>query len=262
MKRYSFDLGTTTLEILTNDLINSEDLDTVFKLIQFVRYDFNHIIHNSSAYRLNSAGIDTPVLVTPEFRHYLKINISEADKSKHDFMPFYRKNGVIEKNAISNIIEIEDNIATKKSEILFKSNLLLQAYLIDLIFENIKSLKIKSFLLHTKNFARSFGTNSWDVTLEIESGENYTTKLINKSIGVHNITQSEKRKIPDTFANKDMGIEAVYTIVPSVTCIDSKIIASRISKIFTESALKRFAKENSQEFILVDSDLRIHKFED
>ncbi|MCA9386464.1 hypothetical protein KC669_00350 [Candidatus Dojkabacteria bacterium] len=260
MKKYSFNLGTTTLEIITPSIIKESDLDVIFKLIQFIRYDFNHIIHNSSAYRLNSAGINVPVLVTPEFKHYLKTNIFECDKSDQKFLPFYKKHGKIEKDSMINVLKIEENIVKKESDILFKSNLILQPYLIDLIFEKVKTLKIKSFLLSTKNYHRCFGSEIWDVSLEIEPQNNYTTKICNAAIGIHFIATNEEEDNKNFFANSDSFVNPLYAIMPSKTCIDSKISSLIIKTLRTESALKRFAKETKQSFILVDEDLKTTEF--
>ncbi len=244
---HNFDLGTTPLLIKNKKAIDSNALDTIFKLIQFIRFDFNHTIHNSSGYRLNDAKIGVPFLVTPEFVSYLKLNLSFLNKS---FNPF---NDIKETGTSNELVTIYDHTLVKNYSFSFNTQVLLQPYLVDTIFQFLKGKKVKNFLVQTNSFFRADNKDEWEIEYTFDEGESLEDAIKGEASAV--IYNNSKKEIPNLsgFANKDEVIKTAYAITKSESCIECKVKALELFNFYTDSGLKIHAQKNRIDFLIVDN---------
>ncbi len=258
MFKHNFDFGSSNLIIWSEKKIKDSYLDQIFKLLQFIKYDFNRNIHNSSAYRFNAANEGANVLLTPEFVFFLKRNIEIATDS--GLSPFYDNNKKTIKN-IDELVEIEDNLITKNKNIYFDTKVLLQAFVVDTIFDLLAGFKLKDFLISTHNYHRSNGNRSWKVSFTLEENQEFTTKLINQAIGLNfNDNYLKPNKQATKFASLDLPIVHKFSIFKAETAIETLILASGLKKIYLKSHFENYAHQNNSSFVIYDLDDNKHIF--
>lgn len=260
MYKHTFDLGSTPLEVTTEKVINKNILDTIFELVQYIRYDFNHTIHNSSGYRFNTGKDSVPFLVSKEFTHYLKVNRSLKSKF---FNPFYILDGKKKKSFDSNFefFHIEENTIIKDGEYFFNTQLLLESYLSDIIFDFLVDNNLKGFLLSTNNFYRSDKKKSWDILNNLEDHDiKINENIQNETVGVVFNNRKDPKENIDIFGVSDHLIDVDLIILKEKSFINTKMKGLEILKIQTESGLNHYAKKHGINFKIVDSESNLIEF--
>ncbi len=253
MVRYNFDLGTTPILITTRKQITQEILDSIFKLIQFVRFDFNHTIHNSSGNRLTNAKVGVPFLVSPEFIHYLNLNKENLTKN---FTPFLSKKDNTRANASGDdLFSIQEHTVVKKYDFNFNSQIILQPYILDLIYELLSDKGYKNFLIQTNSYYRADKNGSWKIKYEIEDDIEIPDSIENEASGIIYNTINKKINPISGFANLDTNVTPSYAILKTESCVKCKVRAMDLFDVTTDSGFRMHSKNKQQEFIIIDSDL-------
>lgn len=261
MLKHSFDIGTTTLNIVTEEALSQEIMDHIFEVVQFIRYDFSKNIHESSGYRFNISDINIPTPVTPEFLFYLKLNINEYNLTDSSFSPFIVTDKTDEKIMLADYIAIEDNIVVKKKKIHFSTNTLLKPFIVDSITQILDLYEKKSFLLYTDNFYLAKGNKEWQLDIDSDF-EGYIPKsLKNDSIGIFlNKFSNSEKKVPKKFASQDEAFSPEWLIYKEKANIAHFIRGYEISDLQTEGDLKIYCQDENIEVIACLKEGKIKRF--
>ena len=250
MYKHSFDFGSTPIEIIAEERIKKNILDEIFKLIQFVRFDFNYKVHHSSAYELNDAAVDSPVKLSTEFIHYLKINITKTLFSEGQFNPFRAEENIEE------AILVEGNQVIKKSPAFFDSTVLMLAFTLDQIAETLIANKLETFLISTRDLHFGFGDKSWEVKFEVEDEFEYEVELTNEAAGLdfnkNYLTQKPQSR--DKFGIKDSEMIMKYCIFKTANAVTFKVISKILEKMTYKSDFQEFSTLNKIPVHIIDKD--------
>ena len=251
MIKYNFTLGTTPLTIQTTKKATTEILDQIFSLIQFFRFDFNHTIHNSSGYRFNDTKINIPFLTSKEFIQYLKINY---DYLSENFNPFFGDEHS-KKKIPELIFGTERHTIIKKNNVFFNTQILLQAFIIDVIFDLLLEKDFRDILINTSSFYKADNKRDWEIEFLIENNLSIKDSIRGETKAILYNSQKNPVNRPTGFANKDRVIKSEYIILKANSCVEARIDAFDIFKITTDSGFKAHAQDKKSNFIVIDSNL-------
>jgi len=257
MYKQSFDIGVTPLTITSEKKIKEKYLDQIFRLIQFVKYDFNHKIHNSSSYRLNDTKKEVYCPLSKEFIYFLKQNHKFSLETKELFNPFSIKND--DDFPLEKILVYSKAYVVKKADFVFDSSLLLQQFLIDTVYDLLKAKKIKTFLVNTQNYFSASGKKEWNISMDIDSDVVFEASLKNAAIGL-NFNKEFKEQKPEKFGGITSTLNPKFIIFQSSTAIENKVYAEYLKNLKSENEYKHFAKKNNQKIIVFDLDNKKYEF--
>ncbi len=229
-------------------------------MIQFIKYDFNHSIHHSSAYILNDTPPGSAIFLSKEFAFYLKLNIKLSSKNK--ISPFSIENESINGKSAKKIYDFDNTDVVKKSKVFFNSHTLIEAFVVDSVFEMLENNKCKGFLIATNNIYRANQGRKWNVDFEIENDLTFKKTIEDLTYTLHfNEAYKTQKKETVRFATLDKVFEWKFALIKSNNAIESKIIMERLKDLTMYSEFKSFAHEKNLQFICVDKDDLPHHFE-
>jgi hypothetical protein len=257
MYKHSFDFGSSNLSIVSKKVLKKQLLDQIFRFIQFVRYDVSHIIHNSSGYTLNTTEENTVCNLSKEFIYYLKFNFQKAKETDFAFYPF--KPNKTKKLEFEDIFTVEKNLVIKKVKIFFDSTILLQAFIMDQIFDLLKENEISDFIIDNQNYYRSDGFSEWPVTFKVENLPEFKRVLKEGSLSL-NFNFNKNLKPKYTFGSMSKLLKYKYAIYQTDTCVDSVLLNWELQKLSTEFDYKSFAHLNKIDLTVIDEHDNIVEF--
>jgi hypothetical protein len=259
MNTYDFEFGTASIELHSKKDLKEQLLSELRKNVQFIRYDFNKNIHSSSAYRFNTAPVGSPFLVSIEFIDFLLANSEETEASEYVLVPFYSNSDSVI-NPIRSNFTVDNNTLIKHSEIFLDTGVLIQAYVVDFIFEKCLSENVKNFSVKSQSYARSNGKTDYEIAFSIEDDINFTAPTGNTAYCLHHNEEENPDNKISRFANSDIGIDCVYVITNAPTCMRAKSLATILSKNRSVSQFKSASTNFKKDIFVIDSNLEIHSF--
>lgn len=260
MFKHTFDFGSDNLEIISAKKIETSLLDKIFKFIQFVRYDFNPNIHGSSAYNFNNASQSEVISVTHDFINYLRLFLDEVVDSNNLFFPFESSQDFDMNIDILSLIDIRSENILKRVDIVADFNKLLKPFIIDFVFELIKSEKYENIIVLFEDIVRVDEKAKWKAKFEITELTKISRDIRNSSISFsYNPLNRSKTGIKG-FTGNPAQIFPLFVLLTAENAMKSKSTSTAISQMNNVYEIEKFIKGKKYDSMIVDSELQNHYF--
>lgn len=260
MYKQTFEFTTYPLVLKSKKLLSHETLMEVFEFIQFVKYDFNQDIHNSSAYLFNVSPIRTPTLSNDKFTYYLRRNLEIAEATGNYFNPFYTlENLTGDIDPVENI-ETTGYAFVKLREILFNTKPLFEAFALDTIYSILKLAGVTDFMLESKHFRMASGRVRWPIKYQVEDKVFHKTYISSGTIYFHYV-EEEIPDVPSAYNVDTAGLVDPNLIVfETISAIDGKAFGALTEGFYTKKHFQDFAFDKRMNLIMYDTKNKSHQF--
>ena len=260
MFKQTIEFTTHPIEIITIRELTNDVLTEIYDFIQFVKYDFNQDIHNSSAYLFNASDIGTPTLSNENFTYYLKKNIECVTKSKHAFNPFYSKSFKQDTDHPDRIIDINGYAFAKERPILFNTKLLMEAFVVDTVYEMLKLAEVHTFSISSRHVRRVDERQAWNISYPIEEKQTYKSKIQNGTVFFYYPKMVNKKRVEIYNIDKNKYLIPRVIVIESIDAITCRIYASMTKPLTTKREFEDFAFKHRIQVIVYDDEGQSHRY--
>lgn len=246
---YHFPFLSSEIKFEFIENINSDIALGINEIVQVLKKDLSSKYVNSSAYKLNNASKNIPVIVSPEFIDYVDINLKYYSATVGDFNPFLDNLNKYNLNEIINIIP-EESAIIKLSNFRFDSSLL-KFYILKKIINFLDFNNITNYYFSYIDIVGSFGNITWNANFKIPDTKSSVHFKLNNSYGYLFVANKNKKvKNYSKFANLDKKIDSDFIILKGKNLIDLKILSYEIENMTWLHQYKGFAAENKINVII------------
>lgn len=258
--KQSINFTTQPLVIKTKKVLSHEVLMQISRFIQFVKYDFNMDIHNSSAYLFNASPLQTPTFTNYEFVYYLKKNIECAQLTNDKFNPFYTISNLSEEVSVTEEVEIEGEAVVKFSPIYFNTKPLLEAFVLDTTYDLLEKDDIREFVLETRHFTRVKSKKAIEVKYEIEDKNYYLSKIQHGTVYFHYVEDKQRKFVTGHNIDSSVYLDPSVIVIESQEAINARIIAEMAEGLYTKKQFEDFAFKHRVRLVIYDKQTTSHTF--
>lgn len=260
MYKHTFDFSSDNLQIISSQKIKPTLLDKIFKFIQFVRYDFNPNIHGSSAYNFNNSKQEEVISVTHDFISFLKLFLFEVVDSNNLFFPFESSNEFDMNTDILSLIDIRGENILKRVDIVADFNKLLKAFIIDFVFELIKSEKYQNVIVLFEDIVRVDEIATWKTKFEIFENTRITRVIQNSTISLSYNPLNLSKKGIKGFTGSPYKIFPLFVLLNAENAMKSKATGIALGQMSNIYEMEKFIKKKQYDSLIIDGEMEKHYF--
>lgn len=260
MFKHTFDFGSDNLQIISSQKIKSTLLDKIFKFIQFVRYDFNPNIHGSSAYNFNNSKQEEIISVTHDFINFLKLFLDEVVDSNNLFFPFESSKEFDTHLDVLSLIDIKGDNVLKRVDIVADFNKLLKAFIIDFVFELIKSEGFSNIIVLFEDIVRVDEIAKWKAKFEIIEDTRITRDIQNAAISLSYNPLNLSRQGAKGFTGSPSKIFPLFVLLTAENAMKSKATGIAIGQMDNIYEIEKFIKKKQYDSLIIDGEMEKHYF--
>lgn len=240
---YHFPFLSNELKIEFVKNIDPDLAEDLSDLISVYKNELNANSTNSSAHKLNNAGLKFPVVVSPEFLDFFEKNVKYFLATPSKFNPF---NIEVDKFNLEGyfLINSEENSIIKLVEFEFNSPLK-KFFIIDKINTFLRRNNIIDYYINYIDIAASFGEVTWRAKFHLtDFNREVEFKLHNKFAYIFIPDNEKEEKSYTKFANIDQEVKPVFLVLKGDNLMDLKVLSLEMENLKWLYQYKLFAKEN------------------
>jgi hypothetical protein len=259
MYKHSLEYSSKPIEVYAFERLAHDVLVKLDEVIQYLKYDLNKEIRNSSAYFFNHVPVFTPTHTNEYFIDFLNENARLTSSSMNQYQPFFLEEEVSSDIDIYDSFETDGEVFVKTEDIKLDTSLLQEAYIVDHIFSLLEDHTAHSFKISSAHHTRIAAGKKWELSFEYERNKIFKTEMSGgtKTFVYPEYKETKKPNIPLT---NEYQFQPYFCVVETPTCMDGKVLSAIIEHKRTKKEFEDTAFLYKSQIIGYDSSFKSHVF--